>query len=338
MASAREAALPPFPQSFSARRRGIVDDHDPPAYIRLYTHLRALIVAQKSFICTVFVWAVVDLFVETSDIAQTAKAMQQAPGTQDSAQIGISAWGLFSHSSKIIALFVYLYIAARRQPPVFPAMNQYFDGSNLSQLFGSDLSVFVQSGEIELGNSEMGFVRTDHLPTRHLHSKSHLTSASYTTSPQPLKQAYVQVTRASSSNGALRAVDSSLASSALPEQYEMQTFHGHVQLPEQLTRPPPVLTRQHSLAVRSEVLDHDSTLRALLGEKCGQARQVNAVDHATASSESPVHSPREFNAIHKHISNQPVPTLPLREQFPTRPSSASSNAEGPPGPVMIRQV
>ncbi|GAB7325642.1 hypothetical protein MBLNU13_g09621t2 [Cladosporium sp. NU13] len=311
MASAREAALPPFPQSFSARRRGIVDDHDPPAYIRLYTHLRALIVAQKSFICTVFVWAVVDLFVETSDIAQTAKAMQQAPGTQDSAQIGISAWGLFSHSSKIIALFVYLYIAARRQPPVFPAMNQYFDGSNLSQLFGSDLSVFVQSGEIELGNSEMGF---------------------------PLKQAYVQVTRASSSNGALRAVDSSLASSALPEQYEMQTFHGHVQLPEQLTRPPPVLTRQHSLAVRSEVLDHDSTLRALLGEKCGQARQVNAVDHATASSESPVHSPREFNAIHKHISNQPVPTLPLREQFPTRPSSASSNAEGPPGPVMIRQV
>jgi hypothetical protein len=291
----------------------------------------------------VVIWLIVDLFVESSDIAQIAQAMPPAPGTQSSAQNGITAWGLFSHSSKVIALVVYLCIEARRLPPTYLPTSQHVPGSNSSQPTGQDLDVFVQSGGLEMGHFEMDSELIYHFPTPHLRSKPHRTSASHAAIPQPLKQAYAHAPRASSSNDASPAVDNSTASSAPPEQYEMQTFRGHTQLPEEPTRPPPVLTRPHSLPTRFKVINHDSALHALPGQRRGQTRQDIPIDQAITSPTSPVHSPGGLHPTHKHRNNQAALEIPSRDHtgntvLPTRPLSASPDTEGPPGPVMIRQV
>ncbi|KAM0702546.1 hypothetical protein Q7P35_009976 [Cladosporium inversicolor] len=378
--SARQTAPMSLLQPPNVRVQGDVQVNDHPIYDRLYdvyallynflrVRLRAFIKTRKGFLGTVVIWIMVDLFVESSDIAQIAQAMQQVPGSQGSAPTGITAWGLFSHSSKIIALVVYLYIEARRPTPVYSSVDQNVEGLSSSQPSAQALSVFLQSGELELGHSERDFVRTHHFPTSHLRLKSRQASTSYTaSSPSPLKQAYVHGPLTSSSKAPIHVADNSTASSAPPEQYEMQTFRSHTQLPEEPTRPPPVVTRQHRLPVRSKVTSHDSVLHALSSSKRAQSRRGSPVHHATTPPESHIHPPRELHSIDntiaspesrkgppnelhsilKHFNNQAAPDLPSREYtrdtaqpdkvLLTRPSSASPGAEGPPGPVLIRQV
>lgn len=348
MSSARQARGQTAPlsviQSSTARRRGNVGVHDPPVYARLYTLLQALLSARlrafintrKGLLGTVVIWVIVDLFVGSSDIAQIAQAMQQSSSGQGSAQTGISAWGLFSHSFKIIALVVYLYIEARRPPSIVPATVQYIQGFNLSQPSGPDLDVFVQSGGLELGRLDIDSVRTYLVPIPHLRSESHHAPISYAASPQPLKEAYVQAPSASSSSAALRVSGNSIPS----EEDHTQSFHDHSQIPEEPTRPPPVLTRQHARPVRSKVIDHEPILRALPGEK---RRQGKSIDKAITSPESPMRPPIESHAIHEHLDNQADSLLSSRECtrgsfLPTRPSSVPPGAFGPPGPGLIRQV
>lgn len=346
MSSARQAAQFPVPQPIDLTRLGDDDVHSPPSYARLHAlgaRLRAPIINRKALLFTASMLVIVDFFAESSDIAQIAEDVQQTHGTQNSAQTGISAWGLFSHSAKIIALFIYLSLEARQRLSVFPAMNQHLDDGVSSQLSGPDLSAFMQSGRLELGHAGMNSVRTHHPPTPHLRPISLQASTSSSTSPHPPEKAYVQATRASPPSGALHVTDEIVASPAPPEHFQMETFQDHSQLPRGPTRPPRLLVRPHLPFVRPKVIDQDSIFRALPGAKRGQRRRDNLVDHSTTSPHSPTHPPKGLDATLEPASTHPAPDSLPREHtgnifLPIRPSSASPGAEGPLGPVMIRQV
>jgi hypothetical protein len=229
-------------------------DPGPPLYAPMRTCLHALIIASRGFFRRLIMCIGVDLLVSSGDIAQIAQAIRQGHDTQDSVQVGISAWSLLLHTLRIGTLFLFFHIEDRQRQTV--------DETSLSQSLDLDPPELQLPEDLESGLFEIGSLPPVRVPALPVHCKPHHVTTSYVATTQSPKHAYTLASHTLSSSDALHVARNSTASSAPLGQGQMRTFHSHTPLSGKLIRPPPVLTRQHLSSMQSKVNNHNSASKS----------------------------------------------------------------------------